>query len=470
MFRFLLIAAPASPFIGDDYPSAFIPQLWANESIAILEENMVMGNLVHRDFENVIQSYGDTVNTRKPGEFKAIRKASSDPVTVQATTATNIPVKLDQQIHTTFLIRDADQSKAFQDLVMEYLRPAMLSVARQVDLIVTAQMHQFHRNSAGHLMGLNADNSEAYMLETRQKLNTNKAYVDNRYLVLGSVAETALLSNHDFTSANIVGDEGTAMREAALGRKFGFDCFMSQNMPYVGAGQTTVTGAINNAPGYYPGATTITVDGFSAVIQPNSYISISGDDTPLRVVSTTGGATPTAIVLNRGLTHAVADNAAVIVWNNTGTISQAYPNGYVKYLQTAGNAPVQVGQPVTFGNVYGVGAVYCIIDVIPGTSNQPQILLDRPLAEDVASGASLNVGPPGSYNFAFHRNALALVNRPLALPMPGTGARAAQASYNGISMRVTMAYDPYAQGHLVTVDSLLGVAVLDLNLGAVMLG
>lgn len=56
----------AVPFavVGDDYPSAYIPELWANESLAILEENMVIGNLVHRDFENVIANFGDTVNTR----------------------------------------------------------------------------------------------------------------------------------------------------------------------------------------------------------------------------------------------------------------------------------------------------------------------------------------------------------------------------------------------------------------------
>lgn len=32
----------------DNSVDAFIPEFWANESIAILEENMIMGNLVHR--------------------------------------------------------------------------------------------------------------------------------------------------------------------------------------------------------------------------------------------------------------------------------------------------------------------------------------------------------------------------------------------------------------------------------------
>lgn len=44
----------------------FIPEWWANESLAILEEQMVIGNLVHRDFEEVVANVGDVVNTRRP--------------------------------------------------------------------------------------------------------------------------------------------------------------------------------------------------------------------------------------------------------------------------------------------------------------------------------------------------------------------------------------------------------------------
>lgn len=33
---------------------AFIPEIWARQGLAILKENMVAGNLVHRDFSNQI--------------------------------------------------------------------------------------------------------------------------------------------------------------------------------------------------------------------------------------------------------------------------------------------------------------------------------------------------------------------------------------------------------------------------------
>jgi len=46
---------------------AFIPELWARESLAILEENMVLGNLVHRDFGDLIFKEGDQCQTARLG-------------------------------------------------------------------------------------------------------------------------------------------------------------------------------------------------------------------------------------------------------------------------------------------------------------------------------------------------------------------------------------------------------------------
>ena len=78
--------------------------------------------------------------------------------------------------------------------------------------------------------------------------------------------------------------------------------------------------------------------------------------------------------------------------------------------------------------------------------------------------------PTGNYGFAFNRNCMAFVSRPLAQPMAGSGVLSAIANYNGIGVRVCLSYDPYKQGHLVTVDLLCGVKVLDEKLGAVLLG
>ena len=63
--------------VFDNSVDAYIPELWAQESLMILEANMVMAGLVHRDFENEIAEFGDIVNTRRPQKFEAKRKTDN---------------------------------------------------------------------------------------------------------------------------------------------------------------------------------------------------------------------------------------------------------------------------------------------------------------------------------------------------------------------------------------------------------
>lgn len=451
----------------DNTLDAFNIQLWANESLAILLENMVMGQLVHRDFDSMIAAYGDTVNVRKPGQFTAKRKTNADAVTVQNATAVNIPVKLNQQIHVSYLIKDGEESIAFTSVIDEFLRPAMIANARFIDHVLSSQVYQFTANSAGKLGGMDNTNGKRYILDTRAKMNANNAWMNDRNLVLTSAAETIMLDIEQFTDAQRVGDDGSALRNASLGRKLGFDILMAQNQPYI-TPQTVVTGAVDNTGGYSIGATSITVDGLSAAITPGTYVTFAGDMTPHQVVSTTGGTTPTAMVITPGLTSAVVDGAVLSLYPKGATSAEyTYDSvtqlGYAKELAVTGlSVAPQVGQLVSFGS--DTTHKYAIIDA-NGTAG---ITLDRPIEATIASGATVNLGPSGSFNFAFHPNALTLVTRPMAMPRQGTGALSAVVDFMGLSIRVTITYDGNKQGHLVTLDILAGVKVLDEDLGAVM--
>lgn len=446
---------------------AFIPELWAQESLAILEENMVIGMLVHRDFSPLVANFGDTVHTRRPSEFTAVRKTDADNVTKQDASATNVPVKLNQWSHTSFVIKDGEASKSFKDLVQVYLAPAMLSQARFLDRILLGRYSSFLLNSNvyGRLGQLSSSNAVDYILGTRNKMNINKAYMEGRNMILTPSAETALLNLGLFTSAEQVGDNGTALREASLGRKFGFNMFMSQNMASVAAGNTVVTGEINLAAGYPAGTTTVTVDGLSAAITNGTWFVIEGDDVPHQVVSTVGGATPTSITFTPATLRAVVDNADLTIYTpGAVNFASGYAADYAKEITVNGfTVAPQIGQFVTFGTQT---TKYTVI----GVNALVGITLDRPLEAAIAHTDKVNIGPKGEYNLAFHRDAIALVTRPLELPMSGAGARAAVVNNNGFSMRVVITYNGEAQGHLVTLDMLCGTAILDTNLGAVMLG
>lgn len=447
---------------------AFVPELWAQESLAILEENMVAGMLVHRDFEPEIAKYGDIVNTRQPAEFTAARKAVTDDVTIQNATATNVPVSLNQLVHTSFLIRDGEESKSFKNLVAEYLRPAIVAQARFVDLVVLGQYPQFITNSVGKLGALTSSTAKGYILDARKKMNVNKAFEQGRNLIWTPNAEAEVLKLDLFISADKIGDDGTAMREASLGRKLQFNHWMCQNMGSVASTAVdTVTGAINNAAGYPAGTTTMTVDGLSAAITAGTMISVAGDANPLRVVSTVGAATPTSItVASPGLRNAVVDDAVVTIYDpGAVNYTAGYSSGYDGAItfDSFTNTPV-AGQMVSFG-ASATAALYTIISATSTT-----MILDRPLEAALVDDAAINVGPPGEFNLGFHPNAMALVVRPLAAPQSGTGALSSVVNYNGLSMRATITYNGTKQGHLVTLDMLMGIKVLNSSLGTVLLG
>lgn len=441
---------------------AFVPEFWAQESLAILEESMVMGNLVYRDFSNQVANFGDVVNTRRPGEFEAVRKWHPDDVTIQDATAVNVPVKLNQHIHVSFLIKDGEESLSFKDLVQTYMAPAMQANARFMDRVLMGQYYGFLMNQAGK-RGNYAANVKDYILDTREVMNTNKAYMGGRNFVLGPRTETDTLKPEWFTSADKVGDNGTALREASLGQKLGFNFFMSQNAPSVSGTYTTTTGAVNNAAGYSKGDTVLTVDGITGVWTNGNFIEIDGLVYQVAAHSETTGNT-TSITLTYGLRRSVADNA-VITRYSPGAVNNAsgYATDWYKAIAYDGFAAAKpkVGQLVSFGTST---TVYTVV----ATNGSTTITLDRPLEAAIADDAAINIGMPGEFNLAFHRNAIALVTRPLAAPKPGTGARAAVVSYNGLAMRVVITYNGTKQGHLVTLDSLMGVKILDEDLGAVL--
>ncbi len=432
-----------------------------------------MANLVHRDFQDEVANYGDVVNTRRPGTFKATRKTDADSIALQDASATNVQVPLNQHFYVSFTIKDGEASKSFQDLLAIYVVPGMQGIARGVDRAISGQAHRFLANKAGKLGGLTGANSKDYLLEVREVLNKNLAYPSGRRLVLAPAAETCLLKTDMFVKADERGDNGTALREALLGRVLGFDTYMAQNQPQCSLASTVDTFEKLVEPANVVGATTVACNASGDTPIPGQWVSIDGDQQPNWL---TTGTIDTSLVLENPLKYAAANQAVVTVYNKCD-VDGAYAAGYAKGIvvdgYTATKEP-QVGQFVSFGTTTATRHTYTVIEAYENPSNASQTILwlDRPIdaGKPLVDNEDCFPGPLGTYNLAFHRDALALVTRPLALPNAAMGVRAAVAAYNNVGMRVTMQYDITTQGTIVTMDLLAGVALLDVNLGCVLLG
>lgn len=459
--------AVVSLFVNDN--DAMIPEIWANMGLAILEENMVAAALVHRDFSPEVAEFGDVVNTRRPGQFKIRRKGDNDPVLGQDAITNNVRVPLDQHFYTNFTIKDGEASKSFQDLVDIHLLPGMQNVARAVDRVILGRVHAYLVNAVGGLDTLSGANSKDTILAAREKLNINKAFFNGRHMVLSPSSETELLKTDLFLKANERGDDGTALSEASLGRLLGFDFWMDQNTPSISVLNADVATA-TTANAEAAGDTLIEATALNPTVDAaGGWVTIAGEDQPHWTTAIT--ASISDFTLDSGLSVAVA-SGAVITWYEVIKAQGAYAAGENKPLIVDGFAtgkPPQVGQLMAIGT----GAsrrVYTIIESEVINATDQSVLLDRPLELAVANDDNVFPGPAGSLNFGFHREAIALVNRPLALPASDMGVRSQVGVHNDISMRVSMQYDLTNQGTNVTLDLLCGVAVLDTNLGVVMLG
>jgi len=444
---------------------AFIPELWADEGLRMLEGNMVMANMVHRDFEDTVAKFGDVVNTRRPGEFKIRRKKDGTSLVQQDAVATNVQVPLNQWFYSSFVIRDGEGSKSFKELSQIYLQPAMKTIAEGVDRALLGQVHAYLGTTAdrvGKLGGLTKDTAKDYVLDAREKLNINKAPVDGRKLVMAPTSETAMLKTDLFVKANERGDGGSALESAILGRILGFDTYMDQNVNCVLSGSETDSDPVTEP--YAAGAT----GDLACVLTPTvgEFVVMAGNDQPTWAVA----ADADSFQLNEALKYATEDNAVATRWVKCVTAA-AYAAGYsegIALTVTAGKAP-QVGQLLAFGATTGTRHTYTVIES-EGSGTACTVYLDRPLAAAVGAGADAFPGPYGAMNLAFHRDALALVTRPLALPDTRAGVMAGHAAYNGVTMRVLAQYDINAGGLIVNCDILAGVAVLNSGLLVPVLG
>ncbi|RMD50713.1 hypothetical protein D6827_03525 [Candidatus Parcubacteria bacterium] len=255
---------------------AYFPEIWAQESLQILRSNMVFGNLVHRDFENIGASVGDTVNTRKPATFVVNDKTAGANVTIQDASATNVPVVLSNHKEVTFLIEDAEATKSIKDLVNEYIEPAATAHAEAIDAAIAAEYA-----NAGATVAVGAAMSADAIVDARKQLNDLKVPFQNRRLVLSSLAEADVLKDQNFVRADVFGDQGTALREASLGRLYGFDIFTDQNIV-----QTTGTPNIDHNMAFHRNGISLVTRPLKSAASNNVRIAtLSFEGFGLRVVT-----------------------------------------------------------------------------------------------------------------------------------------------------------------------------------------
>lgn len=209
-------------------PNNFLtPDIIAREAMMVLRNNAVMANLVHRDYSSeFVGKVGDTITIRKPASFVA--NEFTGEIIVQDANEEGVPVKMDKLLDVSFAVTSAQLTMDIEDFSRQLLVPAMQAFLDKIDSYLLALQSDITNRVPA------TDVIQNDIVDARKFLTKAAAPLTERRFVYSSDTEATLLKTDLFTHADKVGDEGTALREASLGRKFGMDFYVDQNADTAG--------------------------------------------------------------------------------------------------------------------------------------------------------------------------------------------------------------------------------------------
>src|SRR5713101_7153277 len=124
-----------------------IVKLVAADALPALMGNLVLGNLVNRDYEPTLAQAGDTVNVPIPPTLVANNIAEGGTVLTQNPNLGNAQIVLNTHAEATFQIPDVTKVLAVPDLLRLYMQPAVVALAEKIEADLLALYSQFTSNA-----------------------------------------------------------------------------------------------------------------------------------------------------------------------------------------------------------------------------------------------------------------------------------------------------------------------------------
>src|SRR6202167_2238143 len=121
------------PIITSANVASAIVKLVAADALPALVGNLVMGNLVNRDYEPVLAQAGDTVNVPIAPQLVANNILEGSAVQLQAANLGNAAIQLNVHAEASFQIPDVTKILAVPDLLKVYMQPAVVAIAQSIE-------------------------------------------------------------------------------------------------------------------------------------------------------------------------------------------------------------------------------------------------------------------------------------------------------------------------------------------------
>lgn len=210
----------------------------AKEATMVLENNLVLGNKVYKNYQDeFVSGVGDTIKIKKPtkGEVKDFKGSTEDRDVEEE----NITLKIDRHKYDKIKLTTKELALSVSAFSEQFLVPMLREFAQTIDydLATLAKKVPYFVGTAGAAPGQISD-----LTNLGQVLDDNNVPESGRSLVINSAAKNNFLQLQTFHEADKLGSTD-GLKNAALGKKLGFDIYSKQNMYRHKNGTLAVSGA-----------------------------------------------------------------------------------------------------------------------------------------------------------------------------------------------------------------------------------
>ena len=222
------------PSITSANAAQAIVKFVAAQGLPPLVGNLVMGNLVNRDFEPTLASAGDSVNIPIPPIMVRNNIAEVGSVITQNPSLGNAQVVLNMHAEASFAIPDVSAAlvgaeRGDMGLMNKYMMPAIIAVAEGIEtdlLSLYTNLNALTPVGTGNtaLTEDTIDRAERALFDAKVPQGVRKS------LVVSSQAYSDLRQISRFTEARTVGDGGPIVN-GKVGNIKDFDVYRSQFVP-----------------------------------------------------------------------------------------------------------------------------------------------------------------------------------------------------------------------------------------------
>ena len=395
------------------------PSIIAKEALYHLENNVIMGGKVHRQFKREFVKIGATVTIRKPVKFIVTDGATrSNQDVIEETTS----IVINQRKHVSWSFSTQDLTLTIEEYAERYIKPAMIVLANSIDRKLCLEGADEFFNSVGTPGTVPAD--FAVLANTGQKMDEEPVPDDGyRCLILNPAARWGLAEGMGGTGSGGIFNAEIVhgmVRRGRLGEIANFEIYGDQNI-------------VNHLVGTHSGTPLVNDAAFS-----NDTVVIAFD----AMVGTVSNALRKGDVITIAGVNSVND----VSKEDSGALQQFVVQADVN--TTAGAGTMTVFPDLNDGSTPATAA-FQTVTALPADN-----------AAIVIRGASAVSYPQ---NLAFHQNALALVTVPLELP--DSAVFKARADWRGYSIRVIKDYDIDSDDEIIRLDILYGVKAIYRELG-----